>query len=231
MQLDLASGHVNFCAEARRKAIRRLLENGLGAIHLHLGRIDARGFGKHLQIRLRDDVDHDFPRIRRGKLGRSLRFASGLVGADRLHIGDALRQVASQIEIVERAHDARKMDPQTRRKLKFETIGGQIDLFHVLANAAGQIREQHAPRNDVLPYGALRGLLRGNPPEVIAKPHFQRRVERKRERLIGGRPRARAALIGAGLRRGINHRGKYADDQKEETKTGNSHGNRSILQD
>ena len=116
LQLHLASRHVNFGAEARRETIRRLLENRLGAIHLHFRRIDARRFGKHLQICRGHHVDHDFPRVRRGKLGRSLRFARGLVGADRLQIGDALRQVAAQIEIVERPHDLRKMDSQARRK-------------------------------------------------------------------------------------------------------------------
>ncbi len=50
LQFDLASRHVNFCAQAGGEAIRGLLVNRLRALHLHLGRIHARGFGQHLQV-------------------------------------------------------------------------------------------------------------------------------------------------------------------------------------
>src|SRR5580704_15024284 len=123
------------------------------------------------------------------------------------------------------------MDSQTRRKRKLKTKGGQIDLLHVLAKAAGQIWVQHAPRDNALSYRALGGLLRRNPSKVIAQTHFQGFVQGEWERLVGGRAGTRAALKWACLRQTGNGRSQYADHQEEEAKPGNSHEYRSILQE
>ena len=165
---DFAAVDVDLGDEAYAALQLGLLEERGGGVELGVGRGDALGCGDDLEVGAADGEDDGVLGIACGELGGAIEVFGGAEVVPGGEVQDGLRDVAAEVDVVERADDGGEGESWDG-DVDAYAFGGEVGLRKVLCEIAADVGEESAAGDLGLALRLTDGVVEVGGAEVVTE--------------------------------------------------------------